>query len=93
MPELVGHVKCIRVGYEFCFAICTEQSNGVDEVFTLWWDGLSTPANPPPSLRIVQSDWVALMRQAMASNILVTITYQDISSNLVESVELGIGGI
>jgi hypothetical protein len=88
MPELTGTVRCVRVGDDFAFTTVDEQGVNTSETFKLWWDGVSTPANPPARTRIAQSNWVALLRQAKASNILVTITY-DYNSSVVLNVQLG----
>jgi hypothetical protein len=50
---------------------------------------VTTPADPPVHVRIVQSDWVSLLRQAMASGISVDITHQT-NSALVLNVQLGL---
>jgi hypothetical protein len=89
MPELKGTVRCVRVGDDFGFTTVTEQVTNMDELFILWWAGLSTPADPPVRVRIVQSDWVSLLRQAMASSIPVNITH-DTNSSVVLNVQLGL---
>jgi hypothetical protein len=89
MPELKGTVKCVRVGDDFGFTTVTEQGTNVDELFILWWAGLTTPADPPVHARIVQSDWVSLLRQALASAIPVNITH-DTNSSVVLNVQLGL---
>ena len=61
MPELKGTVRCVRVGDDFGFTTVTEQGTNVDELFILWWSGVTTPADPPVHVRIVQSDWVSLL--------------------------------
>jgi hypothetical protein len=89
MPELKGTVRCVRVGDDFGFTTVIEQGTNVDELFILWWGGVTTPADPPVHVRIVQSDWVSLLRQAMASGISVDITH-DTNSALVLNVQLGL---
>jgi hypothetical protein len=89
MPELKGTVRCVRVGDDFGFTTVTEQVTNIDELFILWWAGLSTPADPPVHVRIVQSDWVSLLRQAMASAIPVNITHGT-NSSVVLNVQLGL---
>ena len=88
MPELTGAVRCVRVAPEAGFTRVIEQGTNTAEIFILWWDGITTPANPAASLRIAQSDWVGLLRQAMASNIPVTVT-TDTNSAIVLNVQLG----
>jgi hypothetical protein len=92
MPEIVGAVQCIRTGDDFGFTMITEQDSGISEAFILWWAGEITPADPPASTRIMQSEWISLLRQGMASNIPVTITVGVDDSALVLNVQLGIGG-
>ena len=89
MPEIIGTVQCVRVAQDSAFVCLSEQNASTNELFILWWDGFSNPDNPPASLRIVQSNWVALLRQAMASSIQVTITHGD-GSAYVENVQLGL---
>ena len=88
MPDLTGTVRCVRVGDEAGFTAVVEQGTNNRETFILWWDGISTPANPPARTRIAQSDWVGLFRQAMASNITVTISHAT-NSAIVLNVQLG----
>ncbi len=89
MPETIGAVRCVRVVEDSAFACLTEQGTTTNELFILWWDGQTTPANPPARVRIAQSNWVALLRQALASNIPVTITHPDNSSRVL-NVQLGL---
>jgi hypothetical protein len=77
MPTVTGTVRCVQIGDEFAFTTITEQGTNTRHTLKLWWDGVSTPANPAARTRIAQSDWVGLLRQAMASNILVTIDYDN----------------
>jgi len=88
MPETTGVVRCIRVGDDFGFTTIAEQPSNTRETFILWWGGVSTPADPPVHVRIVQSDWVALLRQALSDNTDVTITHTD-NSAIVLNVQLG----
>jgi hypothetical protein len=62
MPEVIGTVRCVRVVEDSAFACVTEQGTTNNELFILWWDGVTTPANPPARVRIAQSNWVALLR-------------------------------
>ena len=89
MPEVIGTVRCVRVVEDSAFACVTEQGTTNNELFFLWWDGVSTPANPPARVRIAQSNWVALLREALASNIQVKITHNT-NSALVLNVQLGL---
>ena len=91
MTETIGTVQCVRVAQDSAFTCVNEQNTATHEIFILWWDGQGTPANPPASLRIIQSDWIALLRQALASNIPVTVTH-DANSSIVLNVQLGLGG-
>jgi hypothetical protein len=91
MAETIGTVQCVRVAADSAFTCLTEQGSTTNELFILWWDGISTPANPPASVRIIQSDWIALLRQALASNVPVAIGHDD-NSALALTVQLGQGG-
>jgi hypothetical protein len=88
MAETTGAVRCVRVVEDSAFACIREQGATVNELFILWWDVIVTPANPPARVRIAQSNWVSLLREALASNIPVTITHPDTSA-LVQNVQLG----
>jgi hypothetical protein len=87
MPAITGTVRCVRIGDDFAFTTVREQGTNTQETLKLWWDGVSTPANPAARTRLAQSHWVGLLRQAMASNILVTISYDN--SAVVVNVQLG----
>jgi hypothetical protein len=89
MPETIGAVRCVRVAEGSAFACIREQGATTNELFFLWWDGVTTPADPPPAARIVQSNWVAMLRQALASNIPITITHDD-NSAIVLNLQLGL---
>jgi hypothetical protein len=88
MAELIGKVKCIQVAEDAAFTSITEDSTGVRETFILWWDGITTPAEPSIRIRIVQSDWIALLRQALERNTTVSVFHQD-NSAIVQNVQLG----
>jgi len=88
VPETTGVVRCVRVGDDFGFTTIQEQPSNTRETFILWWGGVSTPADPPVHVRIVQSDWVALLRQSLSDNTGVTITH-DTNSAIVLNVQLG----
>ncbi|WP_405827130.1 hypothetical protein [Streptomyces sp. NBC_00105] len=87
MPRIKGTVGCVQVGDDYGFTRVIEQGTGNEELFTLWWSGVATPENPAIHVRIIQSDWVSLLRQAMAAGLPVTIVYPD-DSNLVFNVQL-----
>lgn len=89
MPQLTGAVRCIRVGDDFAFTTVNEQGTNDQETFILWWSGVSTPLDPPVHIRIIQSDWVSLLREALASNVPVTITHET-NSAIVLNVQLGL---
>ena len=89
MPELIGTVDCIRVGDDFGFTTIEEAGTTNRETFILWWGGITTPADPPIHLRIVQSDWISLLRQAVASKITVTITH---TANSAEVLNVQLNG-
>lgn len=89
MPELIGAVRCVRVAEDAAFTCVNEQGTTNNTLFILWWEGVSTPANPPARLRIAQSNWVSLLREGLASNTPVTITHPT-NSSLVSNVQLGL---
>ena len=89
MPEFTGSVRFIRVGADCGFTTLVEQAPSPAETFILRWGGELTPPDPPARVRIIQSDWIALLRQAMASSIPVTITYGDSNSAIVLNVQIG----
>jgi hypothetical protein len=80
-------VQCVRVTPDAAFTCINEQGATVSDIFILWWDGLGGPYSP----RIVQSDWVSLLRQGLASGIPVTVTH-DNNSSYVLNVQLGSDG-
>jgi len=88
MPETTGIARCIRVGDDFGFTTISELPANTRETFILWWAGLSTTEDPPIHVRIVQSDWVALLRQSLSDGMPVTITHEQ-NSALVLNVQLG----
>jgi hypothetical protein len=88
MPETTGTVRCVRVVDESAFTCIREQGATANELFILWWDGTLTPTNPPARTRIAQSNWISLLREALASNILVTLTHNE-NSSLILNVQLG----
>lgn len=88
MPETTGLVRCIRAGDDFGFTAIEEQPGNTRETFILWWGGVSTPADPPVHVRIIQSDWVALLRQALGDGTPVTITHAT-NSAIAMNVQLG----
>ncbi len=88
MPRLTGTVGCIQVADDFGFTTIDEQGTTNRETFILWWSGVSTPQDPPVHVRIIQSDWVAFLREAMVSNIPVTIIHGH-NSAIVQNVQMG----
>lgn len=88
MADTTGKVACVRVGDEAGFTAVVEQSTNTRETFILWWDGVSTPANPAARTRIAQSNWVGLLRQAIANNTTVTINHAT-NSSIVLNVQIG----
>jgi hypothetical protein len=88
MPELTGTVRCIQVGDDFAFTTVNEQGTTTRETFILWWSGVSTPQDPPVYIRIIQSDWIALLREALAGNVPVTV-FHGTNSAVVLNVQFG----
>jgi len=86
VPEMIGTVDCIRVGDDFGFTTIVDNT-GDREIFILWWSGLATPLEPRTHVRIVQSDWIAMLRQAMSDQSRVTITHGT-NSSVVLNVQL-----
>jgi hypothetical protein len=88
MPETTGEVRCVRVGDDFGFTTIAVPPNDAREIFILCGSGVSTPADPPIHVRIVQSDWVAMLRQALANDHPVTITHA-VNSGIAVNIQLG----
>ena len=88
MPEFIGTAQCVRVGDDFGFTSVVEQTTGVQETFILWWGGITTPADPPFHVRIVQSDWVSLLRESIAGGLTVAVTHPT-NSAAVLNIQLG----
>jgi hypothetical protein len=84
----MGTVRCVRVSDDAAFTSIIEQGTNFKHLFILWWDVLATPANPAARTRIAHSNWVGLLRQAMASNIIVIITHSA-NSSIALNVQLG----
>jgi hypothetical protein len=88
MPEFTGKVRCIRVGDDFGFTTINETGTGERETFIMWWGGVTTPLEPAVHVRIVQSDWVSMLREAMASNLPIVITHETDAATVL-NVQLG----
>jgi hypothetical protein len=60
---------------------------GLGEIFVPWSD-VSNPG-PPIHDRITRSNWISLLREAMAGDLDVTIVGDNATSALVTSVQIG----
>jgi hypothetical protein len=93
MTYFTGTVQCIMIGDDYAITALVVQ--GTQETFYLWSGAATNPPvgtpepEPPPRYRIMQSNWVALLRQAMASNMPVTIDTWGGNSSLVMNLQLG----
>ena len=83
MPELRGTVRCLRVGDDFGFTTIVETGTEETETFIMWWGGVTTPTDPPVHVRIVQSDWVAMLRDALVNDLRVTVTHPTNSAEVL----------
>jgi len=82
MALTTGTVRCVSVMDDL--GGTTIQVNATTtEVLLLW-----TAAEHPVQIRVMQSNWVSLLRQAMASNLQVSLAHAD-GSAVVTSVQLG----
>lgn len=87
MASQTGKVTCIQIFSDDVAWTNIEDSAGLGEVFVLWSD----IANPGPPIhdRITRSNWISLLREAMAGDLDVTIVGDNATSALVTSVQLG----
>jgi hypothetical protein len=79
-----GTVTCVQVGDDFGFTTL-QVTPTTKETFILW---TGTTTEPPVHTRIVQSDWIALLREAMAANLKVVVSHSD-GSAIATAVQLG----
>jgi hypothetical protein len=84
MAASTGTVKCVQIGDDFGFTTL-QVTPTTKETFILW---TGTTTEPPVRTRIVQSDWVALLRQALANNLKVVVSHQD-GSAIATALQLG----
>jgi predicted N-acyltransferase len=84
MATSTGTVTCVQVGDDFGFTTL-QVTPTTKETFILW---TGTTTEPPVRTRIVQSDWIALLRQALADNLTVVVNHQD-GSAIATAVQLG----
>jgi len=82
MALTTGKVRCVQV-MDDLGGTTIQVTAATTETLLLW-----TAAEHPVQARVVQSNWVSLLRQAMASNLQVTIAHGD-GSALATSVQLG----
>ena len=87
MASQTGKVSCILIFSDDVAWTSVVDSAGLGESFVLWSD-VSNPG-PPIHDRITRSNWISLLRQAMASDLDVTIVGDNVTSALVTSVQLG----
>jgi hypothetical protein len=87
MAAQTGKVSCIQIFSDDVAWTSIVDSAGLGEVFVLWSD-IVNPA-PPVHDRITRSNWISLLREAMASDQDVTVVGDNATSALVTSVQLG----
>lgn len=85
MPLITGTVACLSISDDVAFTAITEQGTGERESFILWSNGVDVPVR----LRVIQSNWAALLREALADNRTVQISTPT-NSALVSSVQVGL---
>ena len=84
MALTTGKVRCVQVLDDL--GGTTIQVNATTkETFILW---SAQSSEPPVRIRVMQSNWVSLLRQAIASNLEVTIGHAE-NSAIATSVQLG----
>lgn len=82
MALTTGTVRCIQVLDDIGFTAI--QVNATTKENLILWSADEHPVQA----RVMQSNWVSLLRQAMASNLQVTLAHAD-GSAVVTSVQLG----
>jgi hypothetical protein len=87
MAAQTGKVSCIQIVSDNVAMTRIVDSAGLGEVFVLWSD-IVNPA-PPLHVRVIRNNWISLLRQAMASDLDVTVVGDNATSALVTSVQLG----
>ncbi|MDP9794433.1 hypothetical protein J2S43_002945 [Catenuloplanes nepalensis] len=87
MASQTGKVGCIQIFSDDVAWTQIIDSAGVGEVFVLWSD--ITNPNPPIHDRVTRSNWVSLLRQALADDLDVTVVGDNATSALTTSVQLG----
>ena len=90
MPEFRGTVRCVRVSEGSGFTTL-ENASGGTETFILWFapgGGSGIPPDLTAFTRVAHSMWLSILREALASNLAVTIVHPS-SSSVVNAVQLG----
>lgn len=84
MPTITGTVRCLNISDDVAFTALEEEDTGDRETLILW----SNAADVPVRTRVVQSNWAAMLREALADNRTVQIVTPT-NSALVSSVQVG----
>jgi hypothetical protein len=85
MDSQTGKVRCILLEDDVAMTT-VEDSAGLGEVFVLWSD---PSPEPPVHVRVLYSNWISLLREAMANDLDVTVVGDDSVSAYTTSVQLG----
>lgn len=85
MATTTGTVRCIQVFDDFG-STNIQVTATTTETFILW---SAQSSEPPVRVRVMQSNWVSLLRESLANNIEVSITHPDTSA-LATAVQLGL---
>lgn len=90
MPSISGSVRCLQVSEAAAFTTI-EDSTGSKETLILYFapgTGSGIPTTVNSFTRILHSMWISQLREAMASNLQVTVAFPTGSAE-VTSVQLG----
>lgn len=85
MPIFTGTVACLSISDDVAFTAIEEQGTGDRENLILWSNG----ADVPVRLRVIQSNWAAMLREALADNRSVQVSTLT-NSAIVSSVQVGL---
>ena len=84
MSSETGKVACILIEDDVAM-VKVESSSGA-ETFVLWSNPIPLP---PVHVRVMQSNWISLLREAMAGDLDVTVVADSAVSAYVTSIQLG----
>jgi hypothetical protein len=84
MPNTIGTVRCLNISDDAAFTVIAEEGTGDLETLIVW----SNLADVPVRTRVMQSNWAAMLREALADNRTVQITTPT-NSAIVTMVQVG----